>query len=41
MRAVATAILLAVLLQACGSKGALFLPPETNGDQQNNSNKQK
>jgi predicted small lipoprotein YifL len=41
MRAIATAILLCVLLQACGSKGALVLPPENGGAQKSNSNKQK
>jgi predicted small lipoprotein YifL len=41
MRAAAICLLVAILLQACGSKGALFLPPETNGGQQNNSKKQE
>jgi len=41
MRAVATAILLCLILQACGSKGALVMPPEGNGDQQSKINKQK
>jgi predicted small lipoprotein YifL len=41
MRAIVSAILLCVLLQACGSKGALVLPPRP-GDapQQSNSSKQ-
>jgi predicted small lipoprotein YifL len=41
MRNIVVAILVAMLLQACGSKGALFLPSETNSEQQNSSNKQK
>ena len=41
MRVIVAAILLSVLLQACGSKGALVLPPEESGAQQSNSNKQK
>jgi predicted small lipoprotein YifL len=41
MRAFAILFLLVVLLQACGSKGPLFLPSETSGDQQTSSNKQK
>ncbi len=41
MRVIATAIVLCVLLQACGSKGALFLPPEKSGGQPTNSNKQQ
>lgn len=41
MRVIATAILLCLMLQACGSKGALVLPPEENGGQQSKSNKQK
>ncbi|MHB8667155.1 MAG: LPS translocon maturation chaperone LptM [Burkholderiales bacterium] len=42
MRAIATAILLCVLLQACGSKGALIMPPKQSADQKQrpNSNKQ-
>jgi len=40
MRVVVTVILLCVLLQACGSKGALVLPPETDGARQSNTNKQ-
>jgi predicted small lipoprotein YifL len=42
MRAIATAILLCLLLQACGSKGALIMPPKPGTDQkqQSNSNKQ-
>jgi predicted small lipoprotein YifL len=41
MRAVISAILLCLLLQACGSKGALYLPADESGGQQSNSNKQK
>jgi predicted small lipoprotein YifL len=41
MRVLVTAIVLCVLLQACGSKGALVLPPEHEGGQQSKSNKQK
>lgn len=41
MRAAVTAILLCLLLQACGSKGALVLPPDENGGQQSHGNKQK
>ena len=44
MRAIATAIVLCVLLQACGFKGALVLPPEkaagSNPRQKSDSNKQ-
>ncbi|MEK7435851.1 MAG: lipoprotein [Pseudomonadota bacterium] len=40
MRFIVTAILLCGLLQACGSKGALYLPPDKGGEQQSNSNKQ-
>ncbi len=40
MRVMVTAIVLCLLLQACGSKGALFLPPEKSGERQSNSNKQ-
>lgn len=39
MRAIATAIVLCLMLQACGSKGALFLPPEKSGEKQSNSTK--
>jgi predicted small lipoprotein YifL len=38
-----TAILLCVLLEACGSKGALIMPPKPGAEQQqsqSNSNKQ-
>jgi len=41
MRVMVTAILLCLLLQACGSKGALVLPPEKSGGQPTNSNKQQ
>lgn len=41
MRAIATAILLCVLLGACGSKGALVMPPKPGTEQkQSNSTKQ-
>jgi len=41
MRAIATAILLGVLLEACGSKGPLIMPPKPATEQeQSNSNKQ-
>jgi len=40
MRAIATVILICALLQACGSKGALVLPPEKDGRQQSNTSKQ-
>jgi predicted small lipoprotein YifL len=41
MRAIANAILLSVLLGACGSKGALVMPPKPGTEQQqSNSNKQ-
>jgi predicted small lipoprotein YifL len=41
MRAIATAILLFVLLEACGSKGALIMQPKPGTEQQqSNSNKQ-
>jgi predicted small lipoprotein YifL len=41
MRAIAAAILLCVLLEACGSKGALIMPPKPGTEQQQpNSNKQ-
>jgi predicted small lipoprotein YifL len=41
MRAIVTAILLCVLLQACGSKGALVMPSKPGTEQQQaNSNKQ-
>jgi predicted small lipoprotein YifL len=39
MRVIASAILLCLLLQACGSKGALVLPPEKPGERQANTNK--
>jgi len=39
---IATAILLCVLLGACGSKGALVMPPEPGGERQKSDiNKQK
>ena len=41
MRAVVTVIVICVLLQACGSKGALVLPSAENGGQQSDKNKQK
>lgn len=41
MRFIATAFLLCLVLQACGSKGALYMPPETSDEQQSHSNKQK
>jgi predicted small lipoprotein YifL len=41
MRALVTAILLCVLLQACGSKGALYLPSDQDSAQRSNSSKQK
>jgi len=41
MRFISVAILLCMLLQACGSKGALVMPPEENGGQQSNAHKQK
>jgi predicted small lipoprotein YifL len=41
MRAIVTAILLCVLLEACGSKGALVMPPKPGTEQQqSNSSKQ-
>jgi len=41
MRAIATAIVLCVLLEACGSKGALVMPPKPGTEQQqSSSNKQ-
>jgi predicted small lipoprotein YifL len=41
MRAIAAAILLCMLLGACGSKGALIMPPKPGAEQQqSNSNKQ-
>jgi predicted small lipoprotein YifL len=45
MRAIATAILLSVLLQACGSKGPLVMPSKQAAHQKqqsstSNSNKQ-
>ena len=42
MRAMLTAVLLCILLQACGSKGALVMPPEKKaGEQQSSGSKQK
>ena len=42
MRASLTAILLCLMLQACGSKGALVMPPKADGEpQQSNTSKQK
>jgi predicted small lipoprotein YifL len=40
MRAVVSAILICLLLQACGSKGALVMPSKPDSQQQSNSNKQ-
>ena len=41
MRVIVSAILLCVLLEACGSKGALIMPPKPGTEQQqSNSNKQ-
>jgi predicted small lipoprotein YifL len=41
MRAIATAVLFCVLLEACGSKGPLITPPKPGAEQQQpNSNKQ-
>jgi predicted small lipoprotein YifL len=41
MRAIVSAILLCVLLEACGSKGALVVPPPPGSEQQPpKSNKQ-
>jgi predicted small lipoprotein YifL len=41
MRAIATAIVFCVLLESCGSKGALVMPPKPDTEQQqSNSNKQ-
>ncbi|HEY5291801.1 MAG TPA: hypothetical protein VIJ43_05750 [Burkholderiales bacterium] len=41
MRVIVSAILLCVLLEACGSKGALVLPPKPGSEQQpSNSSKQ-
>ena len=34
MRVTAAAVLLCVLLQACGSKGALVMPPKPDTEQQ-------
>ena len=34
MRAIVSAILLCVLLEACGSKGALVMPPPSGSEQQ-------
>jgi predicted small lipoprotein YifL len=36
MHAIATAILLCMLLGACGSKGALITPPKPGAEQQSN-----
>jgi predicted small lipoprotein YifL len=42
MRAIVSAVLLCLILQACGSKGALVLPPKVDNEpQQSNTNKQK
>lgn len=41
MRAVIIAIVLCLLLQACGSKGALYLPADEDGGKQSTGNKQK
>jgi predicted small lipoprotein YifL len=38
MRALAIAILLCVLLAACGSKGALVMPPKPGTEQQQSDN---
>jgi len=41
MRVIVSAILICVLLGACGSKGALIIPPKPGPEQQqSNSNKQ-
>lgn len=41
MRMIVSAILLCLLLGACGSKGALVMPPKTGGEQQqSNSSRQ-
>jgi predicted small lipoprotein YifL len=41
MRAIISAILLCLLVQACGSKGALIMPPKPGAEQQqSNSSKQ-
>jgi predicted small lipoprotein YifL len=41
MRAIISAILLCLLVQACGSKGALVMPAATAGERQHsNSSKQ-
>jgi len=39
MRAIASAILLSLMFAACGSKGALILPPENTGTQQDRADK--
>ena len=40
MRVIASAIVLCLLLAACGSKGALVMPPKPGSEQQqSNSNK--
>ena len=41
MRAAVTAILLCLLLQACGCKGALVLPADDSSKQQPKTSKQK
>jgi predicted small lipoprotein YifL len=41
MRAIATAILLCALLAACGSKGALIMPPKPGTGQQQSDNIKK
>jgi predicted small lipoprotein YifL len=41
MRAIATAILLCVLLEACGSKGALTMPPKPGTEQQQSDSKRQ
>ncbi len=42
MRVIVAAILLCALLEACGSKGALIMPPTPGGEpQQSNGNKQR
>jgi predicted small lipoprotein YifL len=41
MRAIANAILLCVLLEACGSKGALVMPPKPGAEQQQSDSDKK
>jgi len=42
MREIVAILLLCVILQACGSKGALVMPPKADGEpQQSNTSKQK